>query len=514
MACDALALDSPRVCLLRPQGGGFDDIEALQQYRALQKVRLRGNAIADLSPLSALRNLRDLDVADNKLTEALDFVPGDGGDLSIAPERELEVDLTLGGEYGSLLEVADCSRNAIEEMPASLAHHPHLRTLVLDGNPIKAMRGLAGLRHLQRLSLRETHVSRIEGLDGLNLLHLDLSHCKLRTLAGLKGVPHLQRLQAQGNEISKLGPGLLVKCAELTALDLRDNRIADMEQVSFLQPCVRLFDLDLRGNPVASAGGGGSGTGKDGAAGREPAGVAGDGDADGGGGKAAETPAAGSDGGEHKADGNGAGHYRLRVVYRLPWLGTLDGAVVETAETVAADTLHGSDTDARRATFERFIPPDGGPEGPEGDGLQLPPTPFVDYAPPLQDASLVRSVSQAPLYLGGHKLGGEHVMVSVCVSAAPTNRGGFMVTVYSNAAPDAPLSLEVPPAAQDAARASQLAMRDDARRLVERLEVAVEDRPAETEAAEDADADDDARSVVDEMVLVPTRVLRLLPLGG
>ncbi|XP_059608229.1 uncharacterized protein LOC132256064 [Phlebotomus argentipes] len=84
----------------------------------------------------------------------------------------------------------------------------------------------------------------------LNLKYLNVSRCGLRTLDGTSCLITLEELIADGNAIEYVEP--CYNLPTLSILSLRDNRICDLEAVSFLSLCSKLRNLNIAGNPVAN----------------------------------------------------------------------------------------------------------------------------------------------------------------------------------------------------------------------------------------------------------------------
>ena len=73
----------------------------------------------------------------------------------------------------------------------------------------------------------------------------------LRDISIFRRMPHIEVIALPINEIDNLEP--LQHCTNLTGLLLRQNRIADFGQLSYLQGLKHLRNLTLSGNPIAEA---------------------------------------------------------------------------------------------------------------------------------------------------------------------------------------------------------------------------------------------------------------------
>ena len=105
---------------------------------------------------------------------------------------------------------------------------PQLEQLKLNGSSLPSLRYL--------------------GTSMTRLRVLWLCRCGLHELDNLSALPELQELYLAFNDIQQLSP--LTESEQLQVLDLEANRVADIEQVEFLQFVPTLQELTLRGNPV------------------------------------------------------------------------------------------------------------------------------------------------------------------------------------------------------------------------------------------------------------------------
>ncbi len=172
---------------------GLDELATgFQQLRVLD---LRGNFIAELSPLAGLTSLRLLHLGGNDIS---DIGPLAGLDLF-------------------LLSLDD---NAIEDF-APLADMTPLTSLALDGNSIRDLPALPG--SLRFLYLTDNSISDLSPLANLGLVELQLSD----------------------NQVTDITP---LRFGALEELHLRNNAVQD---ISPLLRADRLAMVDVRGNPLS-----------------------------------------------------------------------------------------------------------------------------------------------------------------------------------------------------------------------------------------------------------------------
>ncbi|MFJ4156902.1 NEL-type E3 ubiquitin ligase domain-containing protein [Pseudomonas sp. NPDC089752] len=103
------------------------------------------------------------------------------------------------------------------------------------------------MRNLQLETLDEGFLARFP-----NAVELDLTGNRLASLPGLEGMPQLQTLRLSNNLITEL-PSALLRQASLELIDLRNNRIVELnpEQVALLQ--ANAGRVHWQGNPLSSA---------------------------------------------------------------------------------------------------------------------------------------------------------------------------------------------------------------------------------------------------------------------
>lgn len=125
-------------------------LEGIQALTGLTYLNLRGNSVADISPLASLQNLAILDLQQNKVAQ----IPALGGLKSLS-------ELNLAGNQLSdisglvaltRLEYLNLSDNQVSDV-SSLAELEYLMGLALHGNAISDVAPLTGLPDLFDLTL-------------------------------------------------------------------------------------------------------------------------------------------------------------------------------------------------------------------------------------------------------------------------------------------------------------------------------------------------------------------------
>lgn len=151
---------------------------------------------------------------------------------------EEEVLSRVGSQLTSMLQVP--------ELSTSLG----LRSVCLHGNGIQQIASLQHLPALAELNLSSNSILSLQGLGTLSALtSLNLASNRLTEVGGLGGLPRLVKLSLSHNFISNL-TGLSElhgdRCS-LAQLDLRNNQIAAVQDLTVLAGCVKLRDLSIAG---------------------------------------------------------------------------------------------------------------------------------------------------------------------------------------------------------------------------------------------------------------------------
>ena len=265
------------------------DVAVLSELTQLRRLVISGNhAVTDVSPLTALENLEDLDISDTgvedvsclaqmetlkklnlsdteHLNPATIQLPEQLEDLIIrnisltdvsflAPAAGTLFSLDLSGNaLSDLSPLADCgllteltlSGNSVSDL-SPLACCEALAALDLDDNSVSDLSPLAGCILLHELSLRNNAVQDLSPLPVTTLLNLDLAENDVEDISRLQGAIALTSLDLSGNRVSDLTP--LADHTPLRSLDLSGNQITDL---SPLQECFKIADLKLSNNQIS-----------------------------------------------------------------------------------------------------------------------------------------------------------------------------------------------------------------------------------------------------------------------
>ncbi|XP_059251593.1 leucine-rich repeat and guanylate kinase domain-containing protein isoform X1 [Mustela nigripes] len=199
------------------------DISILCEYVHLQKLDLSVNKIEDLSCVSCMPYLLELNASHNKLTTFFNFKP---------PKN---------------LKKVDFSYNQISEM-RDLSEYQTLTKLILDNNEIEEISGLELCSSLTHLSLARNKITSINGLGMLPIKILCLSSNRIEKITGLEDLKALQIMDLSHNQISSLQG--LENHDFLEVINLEDNKIAELGEIEYIENLPLLRVLNFLRNPI------------------------------------------------------------------------------------------------------------------------------------------------------------------------------------------------------------------------------------------------------------------------
>lgn len=134
-------------------------------------------------------------------------------------------------EAAKVLELT-CFQYGISDL-TGLERFGNLEVLSLDGNSIRVLAPLQGLRKLQVLTLFDNFITDVSPLAGIASLELlDLAENSVRDIAPLAKLKNLAVLDLTNNRVEKVAP--LAKLPVLGLLGLHDNPITDRASLDAL----------------------------------------------------------------------------------------------------------------------------------------------------------------------------------------------------------------------------------------------------------------------------------------
>ena len=148
------------------------------------------------------------------------------------------------------LDPIDCDLTSLFDL-SSLSSFTHLVHLNVHGNGLRSIDNLSTLVHLRSLVLSANLIENIGGLDALRSLeYLNLAANRIRTVEHVEGLGELRKLILAHNQITDIG-GLAQdrfqkNQPKLEYLDLKDNAIAQVEQLNVLAGAAMLKELILQ----------------------------------------------------------------------------------------------------------------------------------------------------------------------------------------------------------------------------------------------------------------------------
>lgn len=206
---------------------GLTDISIIPTFRNIVYVNVSGNKLtpSSLEVLFTMTYLLMLQADRNKISSAV-----------MEPMLYLQV-LTLNrngisetvGISHRLLECLELNYNKISEVSLHPYVLENLRILELRGNLLKTTNGIF-FPSLVALYVAENNITRVEGFD--TLINLRILH-------------------ARDNEISLLD-GFSSSCVKLRYINLRNNKIADLSEISKLEKLANLETLIVSENPIGT----------------------------------------------------------------------------------------------------------------------------------------------------------------------------------------------------------------------------------------------------------------------
>lgn len=234
------------------RNGGIKSLEGIEYALNIKSLDLAGNEIVDLSPLKACKNLEVLDLGDQYLYENNQYL------TDISPLGELInlkklilknnkiVDVTAISKLTKLEELDLYGNKGIKSIDG-FENLTKLRKLLL--NRTMGITDIAPLKEcmdLEELSIQYNKVSSIEALKNHEkLLSLDISGNKnISDLSPLFNSNKLRRLLANGNKITSLEG--IRNMTDLKELHVSENKISDLNP---LEKLLNLDDLDIGNNP-------------------------------------------------------------------------------------------------------------------------------------------------------------------------------------------------------------------------------------------------------------------------
>lgn len=209
--------------------GGFASIENLSSLKSLDYIDVRNNALTSLAGLGGNHLLKTVIAKANKLSNVDPL-------LRIAAIR--------------VLNLAENMFATTEWLPRA-TFSPELLTLVMSGNRLVALEGLACVPELRVLIIGHNDIENIAPVARLiHLTKLSASHNRIRAIPdSFQSLQLLLELRLAHNRISCLpSREVLARLSALKILDLGHNRLVSVDNIDVLRETLTHFNI--KGNPL------------------------------------------------------------------------------------------------------------------------------------------------------------------------------------------------------------------------------------------------------------------------
>lgn len=223
------------------------DFSDLKYLTGLNKLVVRDCSFKELSAISSLTQLTDLEIRNFSLSNA---------DLSAIAALPNLTRLTLSDCSLSTIEklsslrnlvYLDLSGNTIRDIDA-LSFMSELHELDLSSNAVTSLNAISGLQKLARLDLYGNSVSSLIPISSCTgLVWLDVSANRLDSLSGVESMKQLSCLYAASNALTDIS--LVTANTILMELDISDNNLTD---ISALSQLMQLQGLNFSHNQVTA----------------------------------------------------------------------------------------------------------------------------------------------------------------------------------------------------------------------------------------------------------------------
>jgi internalin A len=251
--------EGPRICYwegseLKSNDNNVSDISPLSGLVSLKELNLGHNNVSDITPLSVLTNLEELVLSGNNIgdispllnLDSLQMVDVTDNPIAVYSNREYISELQSRGvtvQYSCYVPdpVLAEAMNGI-----SLAHLGNLTYLETWG--VKDLTGIECCTNLTSLYLTWCNISDfspLAGLTNLEVLYLCHFEVKISNVSFLSELSDMRELYLTDNEVSDIRP--LADLTNLTLLDLSKNQISDISPLARLR---KLQGLRLDENQI------------------------------------------------------------------------------------------------------------------------------------------------------------------------------------------------------------------------------------------------------------------------
>jgi hypothetical protein len=201
------------------------ELEQLYRFVSIDSLSLSGNnEIADLRPLSELRDLKVIDIS-NTVIEDLAPISNvtflESLNLANTPTSDIQFI-----KYSDRLKYLDISNTGIEDI-SQLLNLKSLISLKAQNTPIMSFGVLNEFKNLTQLDLSESGFNNLENIQELDQLErLSLGKNHMINFSALAGLTSLKSLDLSATNLQDVSP--LKEFTELEVLDITGTQVADI----------------------------------------------------------------------------------------------------------------------------------------------------------------------------------------------------------------------------------------------------------------------------------------------
>jgi len=252
------------------------DVTPLSSLTQLKNLNIEDNYIDDISPLSSLNSLITLSIGSNRISDITVFETLSQIEYLSLSRNEIKNIRSLS--YLTQLKILNMNYNQINSI-APLSILKNMTNLVISNNPINDLSPLASLEGLELLKMEnigyKTDITPLSFLINLEELFIGEGN-QINDLAPLESLPNLALINIDNDLITderlEIITPFLAATDSLDYLMLRNNKISDItplasltgvkalnlsnNQISDLTPLFELSQLrlvHLRGNPLSES---------------------------------------------------------------------------------------------------------------------------------------------------------------------------------------------------------------------------------------------------------------------
>ncbi|KAI9159246.1 hypothetical protein H9P43_008586 [Blastocladiella emersonii ATCC 22665] len=230
----------------------FVSEHAAQHLQEITKLELNGKEIDAIEDISALVNLRVLELEDNRLdNDALEGLSHNAA-LTKLNLKKNALESFAGLDKLHKLIALKVPHNAITRFSTHLLSLKHLKALVANDNQIARIENLGHCTELETLVIAGNKISELKNLAALKQLKaLNAGHNPIREIPDLRVHEHLEQLRLNSCKLTSV-PDTIRYNPALKIVDLGNNLITSYSEIVNLAALPNLINLTLKGNPLCN----------------------------------------------------------------------------------------------------------------------------------------------------------------------------------------------------------------------------------------------------------------------